>query len=78
MTLNREHSSAQRNPPLRKAANNQVVAEGHAGTYPSPGPRVSDDYNISMFYRNRNIAAIFNALRLHLRLVRALQITDGQ
>ena len=26
-----------------------------------------------MFYRNRNIAAIFNTLRLHLRLVRALQ-----
>ena len=30
-----------------------------------------------MFYRNRNIAAIFNTLRLHLRLVRALQIAGG-
>ena len=31
-----------------------------------------------MFYRNRNIAAILNTLRLHLRLVRALQIVGGQ
>ena len=30
-----------------------------------------------MLCRNRNIAAIFNTLRLHLRLVRALQIADG-
>ena len=30
-----------------------------------------------MFYRNRNIAAIFNTLRLHLRLVRASQIEGG-
>ena len=30
-----------------------------------------------MFYRNRNIAAILNTLRLHLRLVRALQIAGG-
>ena len=29
-----------------------------------------------MFYRNRNIAALVNALRLNLRLVRALQIAD--
>ena len=30
-----------------------------------------------MLYRNRNIAAAFNTLRLHLRLVRALQIVSG-
>ena len=30
-----------------------------------------------MFYRNRNIADIFNALRLHLRLIRALQVAGG-
>ena len=30
-----------------------------------------------MFYRNRDIDAIFNPLGLHLRLVRALQIADG-
>ena len=30
-----------------------------------------------MFYRNRNIAAILNTLRLHLRLVRALQMASG-
>ena len=29
-----------------------------------------------MFYRNRNIAATFTTLRLHLQLVRALQIAD--
>ena len=30
-----------------------------------------------MFYRNKNIATIFNTLRLNLRLGRALQIASG-
>ena len=30
-----------------------------------------------MFYLTRNIAAIFNTLRLHLRLVRSLRIAGG-
>ena len=54
-----------------------MSVSGHAGTYPSPGPRVSGESNLNMFYRNRNIAANFNPLRLYLRLVRALQITSG-
>ena len=51
--------------------------QGHAVTYPSSGARVSGDSNLYMFYRNINIAAIFNTLCLHLRLVRALQIASG-
>jgi len=30
-----------------------------------------------MFYRNRNISAILNTSRLHLRLVRTLQISHS-
>ena len=39
-----------------------------------PGFRVT---NIYMFYRNRRIAVIFNTLRLHLPLLRGLQIAVG-